>query len=274
MNDEYYLLREAALLLKHKKKVESAQLYKRLGDLFAQRALYQKALAAYQKALSLDPEPKLYHSIAILYENLNQPFLAKEALSHIPVSTQHTVSEPQKVEMPITPDVPPKGPPSSQEIIQALEKDLGIKVDSPPQASPFHLTTPLEDLSAEALVELSIGYKEMGLLKEAIEYIKKALTMTKDPSLALTCVHLLGLCYLENRLYFDCVSLLEKTLQNNNLSLPKELRLELLYTLSQAYELSGNDGKALFCLRQIEKEEKFYRDIVDRIKNIRSKSTF
>ena len=83
MNDEYYLLREASLLLKHQKKVEAAQLYEKLGELFAKRTLYQKALASYQKALSLSSEPHLYAPIADIYKNLNHAYLAEEALSHV-----------------------------------------------------------------------------------------------------------------------------------------------------------------------------------------------
>src|SRR3989338_2559172 len=83
MNDEYYLLREIALLLKHKKNEEASQLYEKLGHLFFNRALYQKALAAYQKALSLFPEDEKYQAIAETYEKLNQSHLAEEALSHI-----------------------------------------------------------------------------------------------------------------------------------------------------------------------------------------------
>lgn len=272
MDDEYYLLREATLLLKHQKKDEAAQLYEKLGQLFTQRALYHKALAAYQKALSLSPEPQRYQFVAATYEALNQKYLAQEALSYI--QTQTPSPEPKKTEGVLAPpeNLPPKTF-SSQDIIHALEKDLGIEIEPPPQAPPFRLETPLEELSSESLVELATSYKEMGLFEQASEYLKKALTTIQDPALGLTATHILGLCYLENHLYFDCVSLLEKTLQKN-LSLPKELRLELLYTLSSAYEQSGNDGKALFCLRQIEKEEKFYRDITDRIKRIRSKTLF
>ncbi|MBI3019123.1 MAG: hypothetical protein HYY61_04450, partial [Deltaproteobacteria bacterium] len=235
--------------------------------------------AAYQKALLLSPELHIYNAIASIYENLNQKYLAQEALSHVPVKppplkTQMTSQmKPQKGESPATLESSKTSPSSSDEVIRALEKDLGIKIETLPQNAPFRLETPLEELSAESLLELSIGYKEMGLFKEAIDYLKKALAITKDTSLDLTCAHVLALCYLESHLYFECISLLEKTLQKN-LSLPKELRLELLYSLSQAYELSGNDGKALFCLRQIEKEEKFYRDISDKIKRIRSKNTF
>src|SRR3989338_3314800 len=275
MDDEYYLLREATLLLRHQKKVEAAQLYEKLGELFTKRTLFQKALAAYQKALSLSADPQMYRSISTVYENLNQTYLAEEALSHVQIKTPPPeLKKGDKILEPLK--SPSKKSSSVDDVIEALEKDLGIKIETPFEAgkpSPFHLKTPLEELSAESLLELSIGYKEMGLFKSAIEYLKNALTLANNPSLELTCTHVLGLCYLESHLYFDCISLLEKTLQQN-LSLPKELRLELLYTLSSAYELSGNDGKSLSCLRQIEKEEKFYRDIADRIKRIRGKNTF
>lgn len=276
MDNEYYLLTEIVLLLKHKKNSEGAHLYEKLGHLFLKRNSYQKALASYQKALLFSSEPHVYAAIADVYERLNQKFLAQEALSHVPKEPP-AVSHPKTEHVPESSEKPPEKfkeiPSSSAEVIRALEKDLGIEIEQPPTASPFHLKTPLEELSPESLYELAIGYKEMGLFKEAIEYLKKALVLTKDPSVGLTCSHILGLCYLENKNYFECIGLLEKTLQQH-LSLPKELRLELLYSLSQAYELSGNGGKALFCLRQIEKEEKFYRDIADRIKRIRSKNTF
>ncbi len=284
MDDEYYLLREIALLLKHKKNSEAAHLYEKLGYLFFKRNFHQKALAAYQKALSLSSEPHIYVALANIYEDLNQKFLAQEALSRVPPEpSQAPPAAPQLLEKPeensLSPKDPPRGSPrnpprnSKDEVIRALEKDLGIEIEAPPNVPPFHLKTPLEELSPESLYELAIGYKEMGLFEEAIEYLKRALSLTQDATFSPMCSHVLGLCYLQAERAFECISLLEKTL-HQNLKLPKELRLELLYSLSQAYELSGTEGKALSCLRQIEKEDKFYRDIADRIKKIRSKNTF
>src|SRR3989338_9723720 len=80
MDDEYTLLKEAASYLKQKRIVEAAQLYQKIGEFFAQKSFYQKALAAYQKSLALHPNPNLYFSLAGIYEKIQRNFSAYEAL--------------------------------------------------------------------------------------------------------------------------------------------------------------------------------------------------
>ena len=171
-----------------------------------------------------------------------------------------------------------KESPSPEDLIRSLEEDLGFLVSKKETSAPIYLHTPLEELSADALYDVAIAYKEMGLFSEAISLLQKTTNKIPQTDFLKQLNHslLMGMCYLENREFFNAISILEKTLYQNTLSfdkLPKEQRLALLYVLSQAFELSGNMSKALSCLRQIEKEDKYYRDIADKIRKIRTKIT-
>ena len=166
-----------------------------------------------------------------------------------------------------------------QKILNALEKDLGI-IFHKEEKTKIHLETPLHELPPQTLYELAIAYKEMGLFSNAIETLKKVLkSLEKNPSqntfvIKLNCTLLLGICYFENQQYFEAVSFLEKTLAQltkEASSIPLDYRLSFWYYLGSAYELSENNDKALMYFRKIEKEDKRYRDVEDRVKKIRTK---
>jgi len=132
-------------------------------------------------------------------------------------------------------------------------------------------------LSLKEEYELAVAFKEMALYKDAITLLKKNLKKRKDkkytPDL-LDCYLLLSICYIENREYFEAITLLEKVLNQFEKKKDKEHKgyaIELVYQLSLAYEASGNVHKALYYLRKIEKEDRRYRNIEDRIKKIRNK---
>lgn len=172
---------------------------------------------------------------------------------------------------------------SVEDLIQALEKELGLLQESPPE-NLVQTKTPLESLSRETVYDLAIGYKEMGFYSKSIDHIRQALDTlstakiisSADISFKVNCVVLLALCQLEKKCFSDAISILEKTLKDHEGQLqkiPKEYRLTLLYTLAESFERSGDLRSALFGLRRIEKEDRKYKDIEDRIRKIRSKIT-
>ena len=167
--------------------------------------------------------------------------------------------------------------PSTEELIRSLEEDLDIKEAPTAPGAAVKVATPSHALSAQTLYELAIAYKEMNLYREAADLAKKALRKiqkkekkSNQPTpFELDCILLMGICYRHQKAHFDAISLLEKTLSAQGLPLP--YRLALLYQLALALESGGNFNKALYFLRKIEKEDKQYRDIRERIHTLRKK---
>ncbi len=165
------------------------------------------------------------------------------------------------------------------DLIQSLEKDLGL-LEEPPEEKLVQTKTPLQSLPRETIYDLAIGYKEMGFYSKSIDHLRQALNTlpenmsNADVSFKADCVALLAICKIEEKHFSDAISILEKTLKDHEEQLqkiPKEYRLALLYILAESFERSGDLRSALFSLRRIEREDRKYRDIDDRIRKIRSK---
>ncbi len=78
--DEYTLLKEVASLLKQKNRDEAAVLYQKIGNIFEKKNLIRRALAAYQKSISLKENTECRLTIARLFETLHKYFSAYESL--------------------------------------------------------------------------------------------------------------------------------------------------------------------------------------------------
>ncbi|MEK7790251.1 MAG: tetratricopeptide repeat protein [Deltaproteobacteria bacterium] len=167
------------------------------------------------------------------------------------------------------------------DLIQSLEKDLGL-LEEPPAEKLVQTKTSLQSLPRETIYDLAVGYKEMGFYSKSIDHLRQALNTLQaqknlssaDVSFKVNCVVLLAICQLEEKRFSDAISILVKTLKDHEEQLqkiPKEYRLTLLYILAESFERSGDMRSALFSLRRIEREDRKYRDIDDRIRKIRSK---
>ncbi|MBI4041590.1 MAG: tetratricopeptide repeat protein [Deltaproteobacteria bacterium] len=160
-----------------------------------------------------------------------------------------------------------KATPSPEDLIRSLEEDLGIQED----LSPVHLrlTPASQPLDLQTKLDLAIAYKELGLIDDALALLEEALeAKALSTNLKFNLLHLKSLCLNQNKHYLETILLLEKSLPELE-TVSEHLRLALLYALSDAYEKSGNLKKALGGFRKIEKEDKTYRDIVERIKKLR-----
>lgn len=347
-DDEYTLLKEAALLIKQRDYTEAAKLYQKIAEFFTQKGFYQKALAAYRKSLSLADDPIVCLSMARVYEKIHRNFSAYEALRQafaqfserkdfeqaVEVGSKMAELDPhglkvaqinkvlpspskekkiendlntarllmkenlwgdaKKIYQKILESAPEHKEAkealatisqkqeewiktaealSPQDLIRSLEADLGLEKPSELKPGLVQIEPSPEALSAQMMYDLAIAYKEMGFYSEAIRLLEKALKKTKKTqTLGLNCLVLMGVCHIENHQYFEAISHLEKTFnQQKPGEIPAEYQLSLLYYLAVAFELSGNFNKALFFLRKIEKENKRYRDIEDRIKKNRQK---
>ncbi len=111
---------------------------------------------------------------------------------------------------------------------------------------------------------LGIGYREMGLLDEAIAQLTLA---AEDPRRALECACLLAGCFTEKGAHGEAAAWLERGLAAPT-DTPDEHRA-LRYQLALAYEAAGEKRKALDQLSRIA-EQGVFRDVADRARRLRS----
>lgn len=115
----------------------------------------------------------------------------------------------------------------------------------------------------ETHYNLGIAYKEMGLTDEAIGEFQIA---SKDPSRAVECCSMLGLCFLEKGLPQLAIQWYSKGLENPAIK-PVE-RLGLQYDLASIYEQTGEPERAYETFLDIYGQNTNYRDVVHRVKNL------
>ena len=137
-------------------------------------------------------------------------------------------------------------PPTLNEILQEFQKGVRQTVEEKDFGTHYNL---------------GIAYKDMDLLEEAIEEFRLA---AKDPSLALDCSQLVGLCYMK----MGAVNLgIEEFLKG--LSIPDqrpERSRGLKYELALGYEASGNFKGALDLYSEILQEDSEFREVAAKVK--------
>lgn len=282
MPDEFNLLKDADLLLKNRKISEAAVIYQSLGDVFVGQFSYQKALAMYSKAYHLSKNFNCLNAISSLYIQLQKYFCAydiytswiekkitfKSLLKTLLFSlTSKCTIMSFNQENTLAPSVVL----SAEETIEALEKKLNISIDEK-GGNPFHIQSSVDSLSMENRYDLALAYTEMGFFEDALALLAEIL---KKEDLAFTfkikCIELFSFCNIQRKNYLEAILCLEKTIDNSGAALLTDTRLSLIYLLALAFEKSGNIPKALFYLRKIEKDNRKYRDIDDKIRILRQK---
>jgi len=126
----------------------------------------------------------------------------------------------------------------------------------------------LEEKDFDTHYNLGIAYRDMDLLEEAIEEFGLA---SRDPSLALDCSQLIGLCYMK----MGAVNLgIDEFLKG--LSIPgqrPERYRGLKYELALGYEASGNFKNALDLFSDIFQEDPDFRDAAAKVKILSAPKT-
>lgn len=157
-----------------------------------------------------------------------------------------------------------------------LERELAEEEEARQEIGP-----PLEEILAEfqkgireqlseedyeTHYNLGIAYKEMDLFDEAIEEFRLA---ARDRKRALTCIDLIGLCYMAKGRPELAVQELMQGLALSGFP-PEEYR-GLKYDLATAYEVLGDLQRALTILQELEKEDPRLRDVAARIRDLRGR---
>ena len=108
--------------------------------------------------------------------------------------------------------------------------------------------------------DLGIGYKEMGLLDEAIDQFKLVLAST---SLAREASIMLAVCHREQGMLDEAINWYTKAVDAT--SEDRSGLTELRYELAEAMLESGDQGKALVVFRDVLADDAGFRDVQSRV---------
>lgn len=135
------------------------------------------------------------------------------------------------------------------------EEHIGLK------STTTTLTNPKELF--EKNKENAIGLKEAGFYKEAITDFSKLLEMTDSPGEIYAQI---GECYMGLNMPFDAMEQFNMALKDT--TLPKNLRLELLYKISTLHERTGAIQAAISSLEQLLHIDPNYMNASQRLKDL------
>lgn len=106
---------------------------------------------------------------------------------------------------------------------------------------------------------LGIAYKEMGMIDDALAEFTQA---SRDPSRALDCASMLGLCYIEKGEYAKALEYFGKGLAVQGRD--KEEYLGLKYDMATVHELAGDMTAAFAVVSDIFSQDENFRDVKKR----------
>lgn len=150
--------------------------------------------------------------------------------------------------------------------INEMFADLMDEVNAPAQQE-----TTREEF--ESHFNLGIAYRESDLLDEAIQEFQcavKPLNAAKSPREVIQCCGMLSTCYLDKKMARSAIRWCQTGLDVPGISSHETLALQ--YDMSIAYTLAGNSGDALKCLGRIFDLDPRYRDVAQKIDDLRGGS--
>ncbi len=129
---------------------------------------------------------------------------------------------------------------------------------------------PVEEGDYETHYQLATAYKEMGLMEESIREFQDAVNMVRADDGTrrfFQCCNLLGLCFMEQGMPNLALLWYRRALETPNLN--DEEKQALLYEMAISYEMGGESPKALEYFEQIYAVNVDYRDVSERLENLR-----
>jgi tetratricopeptide (TPR) repeat protein len=138
---------------------------------------------------------------------------------------------------------------SFDEVFAAFKKGVEQQVDS-------------EDFDTH--YNLGIAYKEMGLVDEAIGEFQFA---ARDPSRALECCGILGVCFRDKGMHELALKWYKRGLDMPDLE--EHQSIGLRYDMAEAYREKGDFGQALKMYTEVYGVDSTYRDVSARIKEMK-----
>lgn len=118
--------------------------------------------------------------------------------------------------------------------------------------------------------QMAIAYKEMGLMEDAIKEFQDAINLAAindGTRRFFQCANLLGHCFMEKQMPHLALLWYQRALDTDDLN--DEERHALLYEIGSTYEAGGDREKAIEAFEQIYAGDVGYRNITDRLDNLR-----
>lgn len=122
---------------------------------------------------------------------------------------------------------------------------------------------------------LAIAFREMGLVEEAISEAQKSISLL-NPQVQkqeyLSVCSLLGLCMVESKSFPEAAEWLERGMKVLEKSESSEEYLSLEYDLANAYQMAGNNERALEAFSDIQNKNPGFRDVHNRLQQLQRAS--
>jgi tetratricopeptide (TPR) repeat protein len=143
-----------------------------------------------------------------------------------------------------------------------FRSDLGLEESEP---------TPEGDY--ETHYHMAIAYKEMGLMEESIREFQDAVNLVRADDGTrrfFQCCNLIGICFMEQGMPNIALMWYRRALETPDLT--SEENQAMLYETANAYEVGGEDQKAVEYFEQIYAVNVDYRDVGIRLESLREHS--
>jgi len=227
---------------------EAATQYVELSELLEKEGHNEDAMMYMQKAADLDPARSNIHKKV-------QSFDVREIGMMDPVPKQKTKPKLGKKDFYDLTNELDKEIDELQidESLDTLEDETGI--ESVFKAIEQNVA---EDGSQDPLFLYNMGlaYRETGLLDDAIESFKKVVATGQK----LFDAHvMLGISYRENGVFQDSLKSFNDASKLKDVT--NDMKVGLLYEIAQTYKALGDNKKAVYIFKEIQKENKDFKDV-------------
>jgi tetratricopeptide (TPR) repeat protein len=245
--------------------IEEVQVYLRYG-------LERKALELLDSSLKKYPRNQ---ELQKALRQLRKPATAKPVSSEIirkPAAPAKAPPAPPKKR-----PVVAKAPPTARPVAKPVRKPTKPKIVHSGGDTAEELENLFADIKSsvkmslknedyEAHYNMGIGYKEMGMLDEAIEEFE---TAAHGESLFVNCQVMIGSCCMAKGKYADAIRSLKQCLSHPQITL--ESKQAIYYELGLAYEKIGKTRDALKAFARVYKIKPNFRDVTARIKRLKKR---
>jgi tetratricopeptide (TPR) repeat protein len=145
------------------------------------------------------------------------------------------------------------------DILSQFKNDLGLEETEQAETGDY-----------DTHYQMGIAYKEMGLMEDAISEFQNAINLVKASDGTrrfFQCCNLLGHCFMEKSMPNLALMWYRRGLEVSNLN--AEEQQALIYEIGSAYEIGGEKEKAVEYFEKIYAENVDYRDVSNRLQNLR-----
>jgi len=125
----------------------------------------------------------------------------------------------------------------------------------------------VDESDAATHFDLGQAYREMGLLDEAVKEFQKVLALH---SRQVQCHLMIGLCYRDQDKLSEAITQFKSGLYVANINEPE--KFGLYYEIGISYESLSDPQEALYYYEMLAKKDPDYRDVAQRVANIRGSS--